>query len=366
MVIKHTDKTKNLIKETKLNKLLTGDFSNLYHKKPFKVIKNIICKNNYEKNYILNLAKYKQDLPQNTEKIITPSGQFIPSFEVENYYIVNWWNTTGLIFYKSSEISEQIKWIVNNKKPIMLLINRIRGEVIYKQLITKDNLKDIKQIKEQCKIAIEKDEVLEEEKKLQKQLKSEKLLKHWETYKDTKEYEERTEKIKSKATGRTRSQESRDKQALANTGKKMSIETKQKRAKNRIEKMLRGETVGVRCKIFVIAGLACQGTFEKGYIEELITNNKELPINGKGVNTPFGLYSPDFDFPDYYIEIKSQFTYKIFTGKIENINGHFCNGQRQKAIWTTQNVKPVIVLVYDKPGKLAFTEDLSILKSTLV
>ena len=67
-----------------------------------------------------------------------------------------------------------------------------------------------------------------------------------------------------------------------------------------------------KCKFFYINGIKCQGNSEKYFIENSkIKNIKKC----KGIKTPIGYYFPDFEVDDYYIEIKSEYTYKILKQK---------------------------------------------------
>jgi hypothetical protein len=100
-----------------------------------------------------------------------------------------------------------------------------------------------------------------------------------------------------------------------------------------------------RCKYMETHGYDVLGYTEKRYIEYLIKENKSLPIKEirAGETTPYGIYFPDFDFGDYYVEIKSEWTYKIYNE--EN------NNQRKKLEWTNNNVKQVKILVENKSGQ---------------
>lgn len=163
---------------------------------------------------------------------------------------------------------------------------------------------------------------------------------------------ERNKKISKIATGKKRTEQSKKKQALTNKGKKQSEQTKLKRAETRKKKLENGESLGVRCKVFKVENLFCQGTFEKRYIENLVKENKILPVNGNYYTTPYGVYQADFEYEDRIIEVKSTFTYSIFNGESPNIDGHYNNKQREKITWVGQNIKPVQLLVFDIKGAL--------------
>ena len=102
------------------------------------------------------------------------------------------------------------------------------------------------------------------------------------------------------------------------------------------------------CKFYIINGLECQGTYEKHYIETLILNNLELPKKPKNILTPYGWYTPDFEFNDKFIEIKSIYTYKMMVGEIKNYGGKFDDIQHKKAIWVNDNIKPLEIKIINK------------------
>lgn len=163
---------------------------------------------------------------------------------------------------------------------------------------------------------------------------------------------ERNKKISKTSIGKKRTKQSREKQALTNTGRKQSEQTKLKRAETRKRKLENGESLGIRCKVFIVNGLFCQGTFERRYIEGLIKQGKGLPINGNYYSTPYGVYQADFEYEDRIIEVKSTFTYSIFNGETPNIDGHYNKRQREKIKWVGRNIKPVQLLVFDIKGEL--------------
>jgi transposase len=110
----------------------------------------------------------------------------------------------------------------------------------------------------------------------------------------------------------------------------------------------RKQTGGV-CKRFIINDLMCYGTYEKFYIEKLIKERKKLPQNSKSINTPFGVYYPDFLGDNSLIEIKSDYTYDVLIGKkVNRWSRKIDTTQLEKIKWVNKNIKPVDVLVVDK------------------
>lgn len=108
------------------------------------------------------------------------------------------------------------------------------------------------------------------------------------------------------------------------------------------------------CKNYTINGVKCQGTWEKRYIENLCKKNKKLPSKiNKPINTPYGLYLPDFEFSERYIEIKSPYTFDVARGhKAWHNQTHKSNKQIRKIAWTNENIKPVHTLILDRKGHL--------------
>ncbi len=106
------------------------------------------------------------------------------------------------------------------------------------------------------------------------------------------------------------------------------------------------------CEKYNVNGIRCVGTYEKKYIENLFNNGGKLPINAERVKTIFGIYHPDFEFPDKYIEIKSTYTYDSCIGKSIGISGKLSDKQYRKIKWTGKNIKPVEIRILDKNGNL--------------
>ena len=98
----------------------------------------------------------------------------------------------------------------------------------------------------------------------------------------------------------------------------------------------------------VIKGLVCESLTELKYIESLIDKNIELPKNTKRIETPFGYYTPDFEYNDRFIEIKCDFTYKVLIGESsfsKNGNGNYNLTQLNKIKWVSENIKNVEIII---------------------
>ena len=108
----------------------------------------------------------------------------------------------------------------------------------------------------------------------------------------------------------------------------------------------------IRQKRYVVEGLKCQGRTEKGYIDELVDIKSSLPTKPSRIETPFGYYTPDFEFETEYIEIKSPKTFKIMLGQTSWIeNKPLSDKQYKKILWVNMNVKPVHNIIFTKSIK---------------
>lgn len=108
-----------------------------------------------------------------------------------------------------------------------------------------------------------------------------------------------------------------------------------------------------RAKIRFVHGLKCQGNKERDYIEYLVVEQRPLPKNGKRIATPFGAYTPDFEFEDKIIEIKGIGTLKVLLNLEPYItprNGVIVHSkQLEKIEWLNATFKPVQITVWLNP-----------------
>ena len=93
---------------------------------------------------------------------------------------------------------------------------------------------------------------------------------------------------------------------------------------------------------------AVQGSFEVAFLQQCINNGSQLPATGSSVQTPYGLYYPDFEYPENFVEIKSPFTWDICQGLRENAKGVKTDIQHRKIKWVDKNVKPVKIFVMEE------------------
>jgi len=98
---------------------------------------------------------------------------------------------------------------------------------------------------------------------------------------------------------------------------------------------------------------------KKKYIEYLKNRNNKLPNNTNSINTPHGVYYPDFEYDDKFIEIKSSYTYDVLLGKIPSrFNGKYDFKQIKKIKWVNENVKPVDVIIVSRNGNKLIKKDI--------
>lgn len=139
--------------------------------------------------------------------------------------------------------------------------------------------------------------------------------------------------------------------SLVKKGVKLPYSTKlnMKKAQQKLAKSGRRKQTGGYCKFYYVNGIKCQGTYEKWYLEYLLNNDFGLPCSANIVDTPYGVYYPDFEFNDRLIEIKSDYTYRVLIGEKRNkFTNDFDTNQYDKILWTTENIKPVEILIVDK------------------
>lgn len=115
-----------------------------------------------------------------------------------------------------------------------------------------------------------------------------------------------------------------------------------------------------KVKFYKIEGLKCQGRKEVRFIKECVRYKRPLPTKAKRIATPTGFYTPDFEYADHYVEIKSLGTYKVLLG-LEAYKGIGLPSthQLEKIKWVAVNDKPVKIIVYLSPRETIPTNLLS-------
>jgi hypothetical protein len=114
-----------------------------------------------------------------------------------------------------------------------------------------------------------------------------------------------------------------------------------------------------RCKEYTVNDIKCYGKYEKMYIEHLISENMILPKNVEySIDTEYGTYTPDFEFEDFYVEVKSIFTYDVLLGKNSYSTNKYnpeIQPQLYKMQYISKNIKPVKIALVEK-GKITYIE----------
>lgn len=102
-----------------------------------------------------------------------------------------------------------------------------------------------------------------------------------------------------------------------------------------------------RVRFFSVEGLKCQGRKEVKFLKERIRYKQSLPIKPERIETPFGYYTPDFEFEECYIEVKSSHTLSVSRGLI-GYKGltEPSDLQFKKIKWVAKNIKPIEIIVY--------------------
>lgn len=144
-------------------------------------------------------------------------------------------------------------------------------------------------------------------------------------------------------------------------GKSHSEESKQAISKSLKDAYESGEkdAVNGHSKYFETDTGIVQGRYELVYL--YLNNNLELP--SLGIETPHGIYIPDFEAEDYYVEVKSEFTLEVAKGEREGLDGKLDDTQWKKIQWVDKNKKPVEVEVISRE---TMRSHISKAKNTLV
>ena len=102
-----------------------------------------------------------------------------------------------------------------------------------------------------------------------------------------------------------------------------------------------------KVRFYTLQGLKCQGKKELRFIKECVRYKRVLPVKAERIKTPEGYYTPDFEYPDRYIEIKGLDTFRVLYG-LEAYKGigEPSDLQLRKILWVNEHIKPVHILVY--------------------
>lgn len=121
----------------------------------------------------------------------------------------------------------------------------------------------------------------------------------------------------------------------------------QKSISTKIEKYGKSNGLG-RCEEFIVGNLLCDGTHEKFYIESILSKGDGLPINTEPIKTEFGYYKPDFEYDDFFVDVKSTFTLKVLLGLSSYSKNKKSNPkQLLKIKYISENIKPIRIILVD-------------------
>lgn len=97
------------------------------------------------------------------------------------------------------------------------------------------------------------------------------------------------------------------------------------------------------CKYIEVNGYTVYGNTEKRYILSLLHTKSKMPLktSRNGINTPYGMCFPDFDYGESFTEIKSSYTFDKMIKDYEIKN----NCQLNKLIWISKHIKKVNIIV---------------------
>lgn len=96
-----------------------------------------------------------------------------------------------------------------------------------------------------------------------------------------------------------------------------------------------------------VNGLKCGSGKEARYVKECVRYKRPLPTKAKRVKTPIGFYTPDFEHPAHYVEIKSLHTLKVCFGEISyTTKSKPSDLQWRKIQWVAKALKPIKIICY--------------------
>lgn len=114
-----------------------------------------------------------------------------------------------------------------------------------------------------------------------------------------------------------------------------------------IKKIVKRKKKRPKVKRSKYKGLKCGSAKERRFLTEQEKSKKPLPTKAKRIKTPLGYYTPDFEFPTYYVEVKSLHTFLVCMGMKSYIGkGPLSDLQFKKIKWVAKFVKPVAFVVY--------------------
>jgi hypothetical protein len=102
-----------------------------------------------------------------------------------------------------------------------------------------------------------------------------------------------------------------------------------------------------KVKFYKYLGLKCQGRKELRFLKECVRYKRPIPTKAKRILTPYGYYTPDFEYPDRYIEVKCLGTFKVCLGLIAYKGlTKISDKQFKKIKWVAKHKKPLEFVIY--------------------
>lgn len=114
---------------------------------------------------------------------------------------------------------------------------------------------------------------------------------------------------------------------------------------------------GGNARLYEIDGRICKGKNEKKFVLENKENNPWVLNKVDSIITPYGVYTPDFENKNFYIELKSTHTYDVLMGLYDykkNKKGNL--NQLKKINWVSENIKEVKIIIFYKNSFLSEDE----------
>lgn len=103
----------------------------------------------------------------------------------------------------------------------------------------------------------------------------------------------------------------------------------------------------IKAKRSVYKGLQCGSRKELRFLKECERSKYPLPIKAARTETPFGFYTPDFEYEEMFIEVKCKHTFLVLLGEKSYLStGTLSVLQWTKIKWVAEHIKPVYIIVY--------------------
>jgi len=113
-----------------------------------------------------------------------------------------------------------------------------------------------------------------------------------------------------------------------------------------------------KVKHYYYMNLRCQGRKELRYLKECVRYKKPLPVKPKRIKTPYGYYTPDFEYSEKYIEVKCLGTFLVSMGlkSYKNLTKP-SDKQFRKIKWVAKHIRTIEVVVYLSKNEYKLSEE---------